>query len=339
MTLPVGVPILLLLFKRFVVNSCMNQLLSIDRVKSPTEPQNELFVQWSFGNLCNWACEYCPPYLHNASFSWPSYESATNFLTNLFTHIKQSNNTMRLDFLGGEVTLCKYFPEILQLCWANNTRTSIITNGSRTKRYWSEILPFLSIVNFTYHPQHSDFTHYKEIIGMAIKENCKVFCQFAAVPQYMDDINSYAEELISTYNHDVVIIIKPLFDKINQTGNHYYKYSKEHLDNMFGEGPGETIKDQILTYADGTTKLYGSNEVLSYKLNNFKGMYCEIGTNLIVIDMSGNIRTGVCPQSKIIGNISDTVFTFPTDPVQCNQNLCLNPLNLYVAKRASTGKY
>ena len=67
-------------------------------------------------------------------------------------------------------------------------------------------------------------------------------------------------------------------------------------------------------------------------------MYCEIGTNLIVIDMSGNIRTGVCPQGQIIGNISDTVFTFPAVPVQCIQNLCLNPLNLYVAKRASTGK-
>jgi hypothetical protein len=69
-------------------------------------------------------------------------------------------------------------------------------------------------------------------------------------------------------------------------------------------------------------------------MNNFKGMRCEIGTNLIVIDMSGNIRTSVCPQSQIIGKISDTVFTFPTTPVICNQNLCLNPLNLMVAKRA-----
>lgn len=328
------VSILLLLFTSNRLNSCMNQLVSITPRKNPTEPLNELFIQWSFGNSCNWTCEYCPPYLHNSSFNWPSYESATNFLINLFNHIKQSNNTIRLDFLGGEVTLCKYFPEILQLCWANNARTSIITNGSRTKRYWGEILPFLSIVNFTYHPQHSNFTHYKEIVGMAIKENCKVFCQFAAVIDYMDDIVSHAEELISTYSHDVVIIIKPLFDKANQTGEHFYKYTKKDLNIMFRDGPGEIIKDQILTYEDGTIVYYGANEILSNKMNNFKGMRCEIGTNLIVIDMSGNIRTSVCPQSQIIGKVSDTVFTFPTEPVICNQNLCLNPLNLLVAKRA-----
>ena len=310
----------------------MNQLVSITRRKNPTEPPNEIFVQWSFGNVCNWTCEYCPPYLHNGSFKWPSYESATNFLINLFNHIKQSNNTIRLDFLGGEVTLCKYFPEILQLCWANNTRTSIITNGSQTKRYWGKILPFLSIVNFTYHPQHSNFTHYKEIVGMAIKENCKVFCQFAAVIDRMDEIVTYAEDLVSTYSHDVVIIIKPLFDKVNQTGKHYYNYSKKDLNIMF-DGPGTEIKDQVLTYEDGTTKFFGANEVLSNKMNNFKGMSCEIGTNLIVIDMMGRIRTGVCPQSQVIGNISDTVFTFPASPVECKQNLCLNPLNLYVAKK------
>ena len=99
------------------------------------------------------------------------------------------------------------------------------------------------------------------------------------------------------------------------------------------DGPGTEIKDQVLTYEDGTTKFFGANEVLSNKMNNFKGMSCEIGTNLIVIDMMGRIRTGVCPQSQVIGNISDTVFTFPASPVECKQDLCLNPLNLYVAKK------
>ena len=324
----------LLLFKQFEVNSCMNQLLSIDPVKPPTEPQNELFIQWSFGNFCNWNCEYCPPDLHNNSVNWPSYESATHFLINLFNHIKNTNNTVRLDFLGGEVTLCKYFPEILQLCWANNARTSIITNGSQAIKYWIKILPFLSIVNFTYHPQFSNFTHYKEIVKLAIKENCKVFCQFAAMPKYMNDIKLYANELSSLYNHDVVIIIKPLFDKIGRTGKHFYNYSAEDLNLMFDDGPATVIKDQVLTYEDGAIKYYGSNEVLSNKLNNFKGMHCEIGTNLIVIDMHGNIKTGVCPQSQIIGKVSDTVFTFPATPVQCTQNLCLNPLNLFVKKEA-----
>jgi hypothetical protein len=149
----------------------------------------------------------------------------------------------------------------------------------------------------------------------------------------MNDIKLYANELKSLYNHDVVIIIKPLFDKVGRTGNHFYNYSTEDLSLMFDEGPATVIKDQVLTYEDGTIKYYGSNEILSKKLNNFKGMLCEIGINLIVIDMHGNIKTGVCPQSQIIGKVSDTVFTFPASPVQCTQDLCLNPLNLIVAKR------
>ena len=310
----------------------MNQLVSITPRKHPLDPENEIFVQWSFGNTCNWSCEYCPPYLHDSSQNWPTFESSMNFLTNLFSHIKNRNNTIRLDFLGGEVTLCKYFLNLIQYCRANNCRTSIITNGSRTIRYWKEVLPYLSIVNFTYHPQYSNFTHYKEIIKEAIEQQCKVFCQFAAVPDYMNDIVSYTKELKSIHNHDVVIIIKPLFDKVNQTGEHFYNYSKKDFKVMFGDSIGDPIKDQILTYEDGTTEYFGANEILSNKMNNFKGMSCEIGTNLIVIDMMGRIRTGVCPQSQVIGNISDTVFTFPTAPVECKQNLCLNPLNLYVSK-------
>ena len=103
---------------------------------------------------------------------------------------------------------------------------------------------------------------------------------------------------------------------------------------MFDGKPAAVIKDQILTYEDGAIEYFGANEILSNKMNNFNGMSCAIGTNLIVIDMMGRIRTGVCPQSQVIGNVSDTVFTFPTDPVICNQDLCLNPLNLLVAKRA-----
>ena len=310
----------------------MNQLVSIEQVRPANSPINELFLQWSFGNTCNWNCEYCPPFLHNNSIKWPNYESAINFLTNLFSHIKTSNHTIRLDFLGGEVTLCNYFLELTQYCWANNCKTSIITNASRTLRYWKEILPYISIVNFTYHPHHSNFSHYKEVVQLAVENECKIFCQFAAVPEFMDDIVEYANELNNNYP-DVVTIIKPLFDKVNQTGNHFYNYSEKDFNIMFGPGPSKKIKDQRLTYSDGTIKYYGANEVLSYKLNNFKGMSCEIGTNLIIVDMHGNIRSGVCPQSQIIGNISDTVFTFPTDPTICHQNFCLNPLSLTVAKR------
>ena len=71
-------------------------------------------------------------------------------------------------------------------------------------------------------------------------------------------------------------------------------------------------------------------------MNIFKGMYCNIGRESIVVDFKGNIRTGYC-QHGSAGHISDANINFPSDNhVLCQQDSCFNLRDLQATKFVHT---
>ena len=76
---------------------------------------NELIVQWNLGNTCNYVCEYCPSYLHSGKIQWPELSLIQQTLIKIKNNFPDKN--IRLEFLGGEVTLYSDFIELMKfLC-------------------------------------------------------------------------------------------------------------------------------------------------------------------------------------------------------------------------------
>ena len=45
-------------------------------------------IDIELGNLCNWACTYCPSDLHDGSMPWVDKDSLIKFLDQACTHYK-----------------------------------------------------------------------------------------------------------------------------------------------------------------------------------------------------------------------------------------------------------
>ena len=93
-------------------------------------------VNWCLGNSCNFECSYGPSGLHDGSKYWPAPETIKNFIL----RVKESHPTKTLyfEFTGGEVTLYKHFIDICKFCAEQNVKVGLISNGSRTLRWWEE---------------------------------------------------------------------------------------------------------------------------------------------------------------------------------------------------------
>ena len=70
-------------------------------------------IDIELGNLCNWACTYCPKKSHDGSIPWVDKNNLIKFLDQACTHYKSlGKKYFDFNFLGGEPTLFKHFVEI-----------------------------------------------------------------------------------------------------------------------------------------------------------------------------------------------------------------------------------
>ena len=119
-------------------------------------------VNWCLGNTCNYSCSYCPPNLHNGTNPWPTPDTIKNFILKIKeTH---PNKKLYFEFTGGEVTLYKHFIDICQYCTEQGVKVGLISNGSRTLRYWKENKQYFDHVCLSFHPEFGDADHFIEVV-------------------------------------------------------------------------------------------------------------------------------------------------------------------------------
>ena len=57
-------------------------------------------VNWCLGNTCNYACNYCPDYLHDGSSGWLNYDDVETFCERVINHY--GDRKIYFEFTGGE---------------------------------------------------------------------------------------------------------------------------------------------------------------------------------------------------------------------------------------------
>ena len=85
-------------------------------------------------------------------------------------------------------------------------------------------------------------------------------------------------------------------------------------------------------HVDGSSEIVDPTLLISRFENLWFGWKCFIGIENLVISPNGIIMRGICGVGGIIGNIQDTNFKLPVEPVLCVKKRCYCAFDIMCTK-------
>lgn len=286
----------------------------------------EFIISWNLGNTCNWACSYCPSYLHDGSVAWSNTELVKTNLLKIKNRF--FDKQIKIEFMGGEVTLKNDFIDLIKFCKEQDFRTTIVTNASRTVNYWESLAEYLDEAIMSFHPELASKEHYENIIDLCHRHNVNPVCRIAMVKDNFWDLVEYKKYLEQKYT-DLNIDYMVLYDKENKHNynGYFYDYDKEQLDFLIQEGHSYFVVE----LDNGEKQEMSFVQLRSLGLTKFTGFTCGTELSILSIDYRGGASISVCPQRNPINIFKhdiDTLFA----PRICEQDECRNPSDLRILK-------
>lgn len=287
----------------------------------------EFIISWNLGNTCNWSCSYCPSYLNDGTVEWADIERIKPILLQIKN--KLPHKRIRIEFMGGEVTLKNDFIDLVKFCKEQGFTNSITSNASRTVRYWQELAPYLDIAILSFHPEFTSRSHYENIIKVCLANNINVNCQILMMKDRFWELAQYRDSLKETFptiGTDFAIVYDKE-NKFNHKNNYYYDYEDIHVQYLNDEGQ----KEFVMEYDNGEKREFSINEVRSMNLNDFRGFHCGTELSILTVDYNGGTSISLCAQRgpvNIYKHGIDSIF----EPRICEQQECRNPADIRILK-------
>lgn len=175
-------------------------------------------VNWALMNNCNYKCSYCHSDLNSGSIKAPPYEVAVNFIKLILERSNSSMLTPYFEFGGGEVTLLRYFPDIIKLIHDRQGLVNIVSNGSKLLQWWNKNSHFLHGVSLSFHindiKSESHFIEVSKILEAS--ESTRFHVNIMMVPERFDDCLAFANRLKQEVRCSIAL--QPLFEGFGHGG-------------------------------------------------------------------------------------------------------------------------
>jgi MoaA/NifB/PqqE/SkfB family radical SAM enzyme len=288
--------------------------------------QEWFVVNWCLGNTCNFSCSYCPDSLHDGSHKWPDLNMVKNFISRVME--QTAPKKVYFEFTGGEVTLYKDFTEVCKHATSLGARVGLISNGSRTIRWWEEHKQFFDHVCLSFHPEFSDENHFIKVVEL-LSNDIRTHINIMMSPQKFDYCYEVANKVKECSN--ISIALQPLIHDFGDTLFDYNDYQKRIFD-LQHELISKHIKHtksfefyrgaMKMVWSDGREQVSAAHRFISQKINNWNGWKCWAGVEQIIVDMDGRCWRGWCKVGDSFGHIDHENLKIPTDPVLCNKTMC-----------------
>ena len=299
----------------------------LERIEHTDEiHQNVVLVDWMLGNRCNYSCSYCPPALHDGTKGWQSLSDVTGMIEALQEHYQVGlGRRVWLQLTGGEPTLHPKIKDILAAARAHDMKVSLISNGSRTERFWRDIRDKIDSLILTFHLEEAEFEHVHKVIEI-LSEVIHVQVNITMLPDRFDESYDVARKLGADFPH-IAIVMKPLRVGF---GHDLYPYSQTQIakmqERMSRPGgsngqlrhPRGTMTRQN---ADGTRENLRPNAFILRAENRWRGWTCEAGLESLRITGEGYVHRAVCGVGGRIGEIGREI-ALPEDSVICTRDSC-----------------
>ena len=293
---------------------------------SKPEHSNWFVVNWCLGNTCNFSCNYCPENLHDGSVKWPTIETIKSFISRVVDQV--SPKKVYFEFTGGEVTLYRNFVQICQHVTSLGAKVGLISNGSRTLRWWEENKQYFDHVCLSFHPEFSKVDHFIDVVRL-LNNDVRTHVNIMMDPNQFDYCYSVANKVKDLGN--ISMALQPLIHDFGEVLFDYNEFQKKIFEKQH-----DLISKHIkftrtfeyyrgamkMVYSDGKTEVSSAHRFLSFKTNDWSGWKCYAGVEQIIIDMNGNIFRGWCLEGGKIGNIDDKKLKLVKSPILCTKKMC-----------------
>jgi MoaA/NifB/PqqE/SkfB family radical SAM enzyme len=311
-----------------------------------------MYIDWQLSDVCNFKCTYCNLASMGGVEGWPTLEQAKGLVDNILSHSDHDYRTYNL--LGGEPTLWKHFGELCT--YIHNEDEShviqVLTNGSRTKRWWQTYAPTMDKIIISHHVATTKDRSPEHTIMVA--ETCHPNSNVSI--QILMDIDNF-DECATHFNVMLArlpgIRITPKKGETNLGSGEWMPYSPEQLAwfddalvrakaneqriSPIHKAIGNKPIDRRFFASDGVTEWHTSNkDLIINDANHFEGWNCNIGLDMIAVKPSGQIRpSSSCFKNVTLGNYrTSSTINWPKAPFVCNQASCFCGADIEVEKHA-----
>jgi organic radical activating enzyme len=298
-----------------------------------------VLVDWMLGNACSYACSYCPKALHDGSAGWQRVEDVVAFYDRLRRHyMDQRGKQVWLQFTGGEPTMHPQIIRLLQAASQQGFTVSLISNASRTPRFWGKIAPYLDSVILTYHNEFADLDHFRSV-GRHLAGQMAVHINVTMRPDQFDRTLDEARALREAMP-GASITLKPLrvgFDA------ELYDYTPDQLAVMSRglpqtAGQSGPMPRGTMTVQDSTGRrtMVRVTELVVRGHNRWKGYRCNAGLESLRVMGDGQITRAVCSVGGVIGRLGGPI-ALPQAPILCTAEVCSCTADILITKARLRG--
>ncbi|MBW4708914.1 radical SAM protein [Roseobacter sp. YSTF-M11] len=318
-----------------VARGFYDRKITMDGVQHTTEPYTRIdhsnpqhartvLVDWMLGNACSYACSYCPKALHDGTIRWQKTEDVLTLYHQMKSHYAQERNKLVwLQFTGGEPTMHPRIIDLLKEASALGFRVSLISNASRTVRFWHKIRDYLDSVILTYHNEFATLDHFIDV-GQLLVEQMNVHINVTMHPERFERTYDEARALRAALPK-ATITLKPLRVGFE---SELYDYSDAQL-RILGKGVPSSVRSDGITprstmqatTATGACDTLRANDFILQDINRWQGYQCNIGLESLRIKGSGEVLRAVCGVGGRIGQLGGEI-ALPTQAIQCTKPSC-----------------
>jgi organic radical activating enzyme len=301
-------------------------------IKTFEKPLMQIDIDLS--NHCNYACTYCGPAFNGATSKWQDYKKIIFLIESVQKTYPDVNIFLQLK--GGEPTQWPSLHKFLDaVSTYENIAIGIITNLSRTKRFWEDL-------NFTKVSRILASFHAAQADSDQFIENAKVLYNNQATTTFslmllMDkpyfkkiiELVEKTKKLDSPYN-TLADFYSPL--RILLADDSVTQYNEEEeltIKKVKGSYKGaiptgiymwETFSNIGRSGYRGSTHYYQHEQKLQSMQVDYRGWKCYAGMRKLSVFSSGDIYAAQCKIKKL-GNIN-TRWKFNKRPVNCTIRYC-----------------
>ena len=298
-------------------------------------PQPFKVINWKLHNVCNYSCSFCAKGNNSGNERWFTLEKYKSIVDKIVEAC--AGTPFYIVYTGGEPTL---YPELMELLHYSKSKGAwniLISNGSRTMRWWTEFAKIDNILIqliLTYHTEQTDnYNNIADIMNLFLNSETDIVCEVTHtkdnIPQAITAFNYLINNTGGTIN------IKAM--NINEY-DIYDLYSAEELSIIkhasYNPGILSTIKTKstipnnlwlggklLVTNNLGITEHMNVPQLMKNKWNKFLGWECEVGKDFLDINFQ-TINRSVCGVTGPIGHVDDLKYNFSNTSVICNKVTC-----------------
>jgi MoaA/NifB/PqqE/SkfB family radical SAM enzyme len=302
--------------------------------------QRAFSVSWVLTNQCNYACSYCPEWLHAGSLKRPETWEMWLFLRKVLSKCRRDKKSLMLEFTGGEVTLC---PDLLQIVDRLKSspvqcRVLVTSNGHRSLEWWRKNAPLFDMIILSYHSEFTDERHMLELCRLLREQRALVYVNVMMLPARFSQAYEFAQRLRDEV--EVGISLQRLQADLNRYDDEVYPYTDE-MRRVMLQFRGR-IPDYYSRLQTGELKAVDSGgqehdvdvlELLQSGRSCWRGWWCSAGEDQLRIDPAGSILRCWCGQGGTMGNIRAPRLSLDFGSVVCDRRFCSCLLDFFSAKQ------